>query len=150
MPRDAPHLTSHETAMPTRHLLSSAALALVFCTSGAFAADSCRTIANGVQKCDVVTGQERARNDVVAEISAKADTSTGCRTVANGVQKCDVVTGRERSRDAVVSELQAAPAYAIEGCRTVANGVQKCDLPAAYPGRDTAVAKANTGTLQAR
>jgi len=136
--------------MQTRHLLSTAALAFVFCTSGAFAADSCRTIANGVQKCDVTTGQERAREDVVAEIRVQADTSTGCRTVANGVQKCDVVTGRERSRDAVVAELQAAPAYGIAGCRTVANGVQKCDLPTAYPHGDTAVAKANTGAVQAR
>jgi hypothetical protein len=84
--------------MQTRHLLSSAALALVFCASGAFAADGCRTVANGVQKCDVTTGQERARDEVVADIRARADTSTGCRTVANGVQKCDVATGRERSR----------------------------------------------------
>jgi hypothetical protein len=135
--------------MQTRHLLSSAALALVFCASGAFAADSCRTVANGVQKCDVTTGQERARDDVVAEIRAKADTSTGCRTVANGVQKCDLPTGRERSRDAVVAELHAAPAYSIEGCRTVANGVQKCDLPASYQHGDTAVAKAGAASVQA-
>jgi len=130
--------------MQTRHLLSCAALALAFCAPGAFAADSCRTVANGVQKCDVTTGQERARDDVVAEIHAKADTSTGCRTVANGVQICDVVTGRERSREAVVAELHGAGAYAIEGCRTVANGVQKCDLPASIPHADTALARAHS------
>jgi hypothetical protein len=130
--------------MQTRHLLSCAALAIAFCSSGAFAADSCRTVANGVQKCDVTTGQERARDDVVAEIHAKSDTSTGCRTVANGVQVCDVVTGRERSRDEVVAELRGAPAYTIEGCRTVANGVQKCDLPASTAHADTALAKARS------
>ena len=58
-PRDAHHPTARETLMQTRHLLTSAALALVFCTSGAFAADGCRTVANGVQKCDVTSGQER-------------------------------------------------------------------------------------------
>jgi hypothetical protein len=135
--------------MQTRHLLSSAALALVFCASGAFAADGCRTVANGVQKCDVTTGQERARDDVVADIRTRADTSTGCRTVANGVQKCDVATGRERSREAVVAELHAGPAYSIEGCRTVANGVQKCDLPASYRHGDTALAKAGTASVGA-
>ena len=135
--------------MQTRHLLSSAALALVFCTSGAFAADSCRTIANGVQKCDVTTGQERARDDVVADIHASADTSTGCRTIANGVQKCDVVTGRERSREAVVAEMKAPAAYSIEGCRTVANGVQKCDLPASYQHGDTALAKSGATAVEA-
>ena len=127
--------------MQTRHLISSAALALVFCASGAFAADGCRTVANGVQKCDVTSGQERTREDVVAEIHAKADTSTGCRTVANGVQKCDVPTGRELSREAVVAELRGGAAYGVEGCRTVANGVQKCDLPSTYRTGDTAVAK---------
>lgn len=135
--------------MQTRHLLSSAALALVFCASGAFAADSCRTVANGVQKCDVTTGQERARADVVAEIHAKADTSTGCRTVANGVQVCDVTTGHERTRDEVVAEIRAGSAYSIEGCRTVANGVQKCDLPSSYPHDDTALAKARTTSVEA-
>ena len=128
--------------MQARHLLSSAALALVFCSSGAFAADSCRSVANGVQKCDVNTGQERARDEVVSEIHARADTSTGCRTIANGVQKCDVATGQERSRDEVVADMRGGPAYSIEGCRTVANGVQKCDLPARYQHADTAVAKA--------
>ena len=119
--------------MQTRHLLTSAALALAFCASGAFAADEgCRTVANGVQHCDVTTGHERSRDDVVAGIGAKADTSTGCRTVANGVQKCDVPTGRERSREDVVAELHGGTSYSIEGCRTVANGVQKCDVPTGY------------------
>ncbi len=135
--------------MQTRHLLSSAALALAFCASGAFAADSCRTVANGVQKCDVTTGQERARDDVVSEIHAKADNATGCRTIANGVQKCDVTTGLERSRDAVVADIRGGSPYAIEGCRTVANGVQKCDLPASYQRGDTAVAKAHTSPVEA-
>ena len=130
--------------MQTRHLLSSAALALLFCATGAFAADGCRTVANGVQKCDVTSGQERSREDVQAEIHAKADTSTGCRTVANGVQKCDVPTGREASRDAVVAALHGGSTYMIEGCRTVANGVQKCDVPSAYQrSSDTAVAKSH-------
>lgn len=136
--------------MQTRHLLSSAALALAFCAPGAFAADSCRTVANGVQKCDVTTGQERARADVVAEIHAKADTSTGCRTVANGVQVCDVTTGRERSRDEVVAEIRAGSTYSIDGCRTVANGVQKCDLPSSYTQGDTMLAKARTTPVAAR
>ncbi|MFL6696728.1 MAG: hypothetical protein ACJ8GJ_06140 [Vitreoscilla sp.] len=127
--------------MQARHLLTSAALALVFCSSGAFAADSCRTVANGVQKCDVTTGQERSRDEVVSEIHAKADASTGCRTNANGVQLCDVRTGQERSRDEVVADMHGGPAYSIEGCRTVANGVQKCDLPTRYQHGDTAVAK---------
>ena len=137
--------------MNTRHLLHAAALALALCAPGAFAADDgCRTNANGVQLCDVPTGHERSRDAVVAEIHAKADTSTGCRTVANGVQVCDVPTGRERSREAVIAELHDGASYKIEGCRTVANGVQKCDLPAAYQARDTAVAKANTAAAQAR
>ena len=78
--------------MNTRHLLNAAAIALAFCASGAFAADNdgCRTNANGVQICDVPTGHETSRDTVVAQIHAKADTSTGCRTVANGVQHCDV------------------------------------------------------------
>ena len=39
--------------MNTRHLLTALTLALG-CTAGAFAADvGCRTVANGVQKCDV-------------------------------------------------------------------------------------------------
>ena len=77
--------------MQTRHLLSSAALALVFCTSGAFAAEGCRTVANGVQKCDMPTGRERSREAVVAEMHASpAYSIEGCRTVANGVQKCDL------------------------------------------------------------
>ncbi len=129
--------------MPTRHLLSCAALALVFCSSGVFADDSCRSVANGVQKCDVTTGQERTRDEVVSEIHARADASTGCRTNANGVQLCDVITGQERSRDEVVADLHGGTAYRIEGCRTVANGVQKCDLPTSYPRGDTAVAKAH-------
>ena len=127
--------------MQTRHLISSAALAFVFCASGAFAADGCRTVANGVQKCDVTSGQERTRDDVVAEIHAKPDTSNGCRTVANGVQICDVPTGHERSRADVVAELHGGASYSIDGCRTVANGVQKCDLPSSYQRADTAVAK---------
>jgi hypothetical protein len=129
--------------MQTRHLISTAALALLFCASGAFAADGCRTVANGVQKCDVTSGQERSREDVIAEIHAKADTSTGCRTVANGVQICDVPTGRERSREDVVAELHGATSSGVDGCRTVANGVQKCDLPSTYRSGDTAVAKAH-------
>jgi hypothetical protein len=128
--------------MQARHLLTTAALALSFCASGAFAADEgCRTVANGVQHCDVTTGQERSRDQVVADLHAAADTSTGCRTVANGVQKCDVITGHERSREDVVAELLGRPAYTIAGCRTVANGVQKCDVPAApQRANDTAVA----------
>ena len=136
--------------MQTRHLLSSAALALAFCTSGAFATDvGCRLVANGVEKCDVPTGAERSRADVVAEIHAKADTTTGCRTVANGVQKCDVATGRERTREDVVAEvMNGSSGYAIEGCRTVANGVQKCDVPSASQ-RDTALAKAAAARVEA-
>lgn len=127
--------------MNTRHLLTALTLALG-CTAGAFAADvGCRTVANGVEKCDVPTGTERSRADVVAEIHAKADTSTGCRTIANGVQKCDVPTGVERSRADVVAEvLNGSSGYAVAGCRTVANGVQKCDVPAQRG--DTALAKA--------
>ncbi len=117
--------------MNTRHLLTALTLALG-CTAGAHAADvGCRTVANGVQKCDVPTGAERSRADVVAEIHAQADTSTGCRTVANGVQKCDVPTGIERSRADVMAEvLNGSSGDTVAGCRTVANGVQKCDLPA--------------------
>ena len=128
--------------MQTRHLLSSAAIALAFCASGAFATDvGCRLVANCVEKCDVPTGAERSRADVVAEIHAQADASTGCRTVANGVQKCDVTTGRERSREDVVAEvLNGSSGYAINGCRTVANGVQKCDVPSASQP-NTALAK---------
>ena len=132
--------------MQTRHLLSSAAIALAFCASGAFATDvGCRLVANGVQKCDVTTGQERSSADVAAEIHAKADNDTGCRTVANGVQKCDVITGRERNRSDVVAEVLngSSSTYSIEGCRTVANGVQKCDVPAP---RDTALAKGRSTT----
>jgi len=130
--------------MNTRHLITSATLALAFFSSGAFAADEgCRTVANGVQICDVHTGHERSRDAVVADLQAKADTSTGCRTNANGVQICDVPTGRERSRESVVAEMSAAPAYKIEGCRTVANGVQKCDVPSATSRADTAVAAAH-------
>ena len=131
--------------MNTRHLLSSGAIALAFCASGAFAADDgCRTNANGVQTCDVTTGHEASRDAVVAQIHAKADTSTGCRTVANGVQVCDVPTGRERSREAVVAEIGAPTSYKIEGCRTVANGVQKCDVPSRYAARnETAIATAH-------
>lgn len=128
--------------MQTRHLLTSAALALAFCTSGAFAADGCRTVVNGIQKCDVTSGQERARDDVVADTHAKADTSTGCRTIANGVQKCDVTSGSERTREDVVAAMHGSSAYDIDGCRTIANGVQKCDMPAVAPrAADTAVAK---------
>ncbi len=127
--------------MPTRHLLSAAALALAFCAPGAFAADGCRTIVNGIQKCDVVTGQERSRADVAAEIHASADTSTGCRTIVNGIQKCDVPTGRERSREDVVAELHGTAPASLDGCRTVVNGIQKCDLPSAWQRGDTAVAR---------
>ena len=130
--------------MQTRHLLTSAALALAlaFCASGALAPDEgCRTVANGVQHCDVTTGHERTRDDVVADLHANVDTSTGCRTVANGVQKCDVITGHERSREDVVAELLGRPTYTIAGCRTVANGVQKCDVPTSVQRSDaTAVA----------
>ncbi len=56
--------------MQTRHLLSSAALALAFCASGAFATDvGCRLIANGVQKCDV---PQRANDTALAKAPAKA------------------------------------------------------------------------------
>jgi len=139
------HPNNREKTMTTRHLLTSATLALAFVATGAFAADEgCRTVANGVQICDVHTGHERSREAVAAEIHAQADTSTGCRTNANGVQLCDVPTGRERSREAVVAELHGGAGYSIEGCRTVANGVQKCDVPPAHaPGRDTAVAAAH-------
>ena len=131
--------------MNTRHLLSSGAIALAFCASGAFAADDgCRTNANGVQTCDVTTGHEASRDAVVAQIHAKADTSTGCRTVANGVQVCDVPTGRELSREAVVAGIGTPSNYKIEGCRTVANGVQKCDVPSPYAARnETAIATAH-------
>ena len=132
--------------MNTRHLLNAAAIALAFCASSAFAADNdgCRTNANGVQTCDVATGHEASRDTVVAQIHAKADTSTGCRTVANGVQVCDVPTGRERSREAIVAEIAAPSSYKIEGCRTVANGVQHCDVPSPYTSRhETAVAAAH-------
>jgi len=130
--------------MNIRHLITFAALTLAFSSSGAFAADEgCRTVANGVQICDVHTGHERSRDAVVAEITSQADTSTGCRTNANGVQTCDVPTGRERSREAVVAELHGGAGYTIEGCRTVANGVQKCDVPSPYAlRRDTALAAA--------
>ena len=136
---------NHEKTMIARHLITSATLALAFFSSGAFAADEgCRTVANGVQICDVHTGHERSRDAVAAEIHAKADTSTGCRTNANGVQICDVPTGRERSREAVVAELHGAAGYTIEGCRTVANGVQKCDVPSPYTARnETAIAAAH-------
>ena len=127
--------------MQTRHLISSAALALVFCATGAFAADGCRTVANGVQKCDVPSGHELTRDEVVAQIHARADSATGCRTIVNGIQKCDVPTGRERSREDVLAELHGGASYGVEGCRTVANGVQKCDLPTNYRGGDTAVAR---------
>ena len=53
--------------MQNRHLLSAALVALSFCASGAFAADGCRTIANGVQKCDVQTGNERGRDATLAQ-----------------------------------------------------------------------------------
>ena len=125
--------------MQTRHLISSAALALVFCATGAFAADGCRTVANGVQKCDVTSGQERTRDDVVAEMHAPSASTTGCRTVVNGIQKCDVPTGHERSREDVVAEMQGRTSYGVDGCRTIANGVQKCDAPSARAG-DTAIA----------
>ena len=52
--------------MQTRHLFSSAALALAFCTPGAFAADACRTIVNGIQKCDVPTAYQRGGDTAVA------------------------------------------------------------------------------------
>ena len=52
--------------MQARHLLS--AIALVFCASGAFAADGCRTVANGVQKCDVPTPSEPSRDAAVAKL----------------------------------------------------------------------------------
>ena len=92
--------------MQTRHLISSAALALLFCASGAFAADGCRTVANGVQICDVPTGRERSREDVVAELHGGASYSIdGCRTVANGVQKCDLPSSYQRGSDTAVARL---------------------------------------------
>jgi hypothetical protein len=128
--------------MQARHLLSSAAIALIFCAGGAFASDEgCRTVVNGIQKCDVPSGREATRAEVVAQIHAKADTSTGCRSIVNGIQKCDVPTGNEASRDAVVAELHRRAAPSIDGCRTVVNGIQKCDLPSAYtPRRDPEIA----------
>jgi len=126
--------------MNTRHLLTALTLALGCAASGAFAADvGCRTIANGVQKCDVPTGAERTQEAVAAEIHAKADTSTGCRTIANGVQKCDVPTAADR--DAVTAQVRDISPYTIDGCRTIANGVQKCDVPSHYQPR-TAIATA--------
>ena len=60
--------------MQTRHLLSSAALALAFCASGAFATDvGCRLIANGVQKCDVPSTYHRA-DSAMAKAPAKTET----------------------------------------------------------------------------
>ena len=129
--------------MQTRHLLSSAALALAFCASGAFAADGCRTIVNGIQKCDGPSEHGATRADVVAQIHAPADTSTGCRTIVNGIQKCDVPTGHEATREAVVAALHDHGAPSIDGCRTIVNGIQKCDLPAAYTSRGTAIATAH-------
>ena len=130
--------------MQARHLLSSAAIALAFCATGAFAADEgCRTLVNGIQKCDVPTQHEATREEVIAQIHAKADTSTGCRTIVNGIQKCDVPTGREATREAVVAELRSRTAPSVDGCRTIVNGIQKCDLPAAYTPRNTAIAAAH-------
>jgi len=55
--------------MQTRHILTAAAIALSFSAAGAFAADGCRTIANGVQRCDGGPSQgERGRDAVVAEL----------------------------------------------------------------------------------
>jgi len=136
--------------MQTRHLISSAALAFVFCASGAFAADGCRTVANGVQKCDVTSGQERTRDDVVAEMHAQDASTTGCRTIVNGIQKCDVPTGHERSREDVVAELHGGAAYGVDGCRTVANGVQKCDQPSLPRAGDTAVAHVQPAAASSR
>ena len=141
--RHASHLRfESRPIVQARHLLSAATIALAFCAAGAFAADGCRTIANGVQKCDVQTGQERSRDDVVADMHAAAATpGTGCRTVANGVQKCDVPTGQELTREAVVAGMRDTRVSAYTGCRTIANGVQKCDLPSNVErARDTAVA----------
>ena len=77
--------------MQARHLLSCAAIALAFCATGAFAADGCRTIVNGIQKCDVPTGREATREAVVAELrSHTAPSVDGCRTIVNGIQKCDL------------------------------------------------------------
>jgi hypothetical protein len=119
--------------MQTRHLFSALAIAtLTLSASAAFAADGCRTIANGVQKCDMPSSNEPAANVV----QAKAD-STGCRTIANGVQKCDLPT---TNSDNVASTVRDQHAYTIDGCRTIANGVQKCDVPSARSG-NTAVAK---------
>ena len=98
--------------MQTRHLLSSAALALAFCASGAFAADSCRTVANGVQKCDVTTGLERSRDAVVADIRGGSPYAIeGCRTVANGVQKCDLPASYQRG-DTAVAKAHTSPVEA--------------------------------------
>ena len=52
--------------MQARHLLSSAAIALAFCASGAFAADGCRTIVNGIQKCDLPSAYTAGRDTAVA------------------------------------------------------------------------------------
>ncbi len=129
--------------MQARHLLSCAAIALAFCASGAFAADGCRTIVNGIQKCDVPSEHALTRAEVIAQIHAPADTSSGCRTIVNGIQKCDVPTGREATREAVVAQLHEHAAPSVDGCRTIVNGIQKCDLPAAYASRGTALATAH-------
>ena len=129
--------------MQARHLLSSAAIALAFCATGAFAADGCRTVVNGIQKCDVTSEHALTRAEVIAQIHAPADTPSGCRTIVNGIQKCDVPTGREATREAVVAELRTHSAPSVDGCRTIVNGIQKCDLPAAYTPRNTAIAAAH-------
>jgi len=55
--------------MQTSRILTAAAIALAFSATGAFAADGCRTIANGVQRCDGGPSQgERSRDAVVAEL----------------------------------------------------------------------------------
>ena len=71
----------------------------------------CRTVANGVQKCDVPTGREQSREAVVAQLHGGAGYSIeGCRTVANGVQKCDVPAAFQRSSDTAVANVQPAGA----------------------------------------
>jgi len=127
--------------MQARHLLSAAVVALGFCATAAFAAEPCRTVANGVQKCDVQTGGETSRDAVVANMhAAPSADATGCRTIANGVQKCDVPTGVERSRASVVADVQSGAARTNDGCRTIANGVMKCDVPTAERSRTAGTA----------
>ena len=89
--------------MQPRHLLAIAALALS--ATAAFAADDgCRTIVNGIQKCDVPTGREAARETVVAQLHERATYSAdGYHTIVNGIQKCDLPSSYPLPRDTAVA-----------------------------------------------